>query len=79
MNTPPPSPAESPAGFTLRHDLQPGDLGYLIYLHGRTYGREYGFDHTFEAYVAGPLAEFVRTWTDRDRLWIAERAGHIVG
>ena len=41
--------------------------------------REYGFDSSFEAYVAGPLAEFVRSRTDRDCLWIAERADGIVG
>jgi ribosomal protein S18 acetylase RimI-like enzyme len=65
--------------FTLRCDLKPGDVGYIVYLHGTLYSREYGFDPTFEAYVAGPLSEFVRHRTDRDRLWIAEREGQIVG
>jgi GNAT superfamily N-acetyltransferase len=73
-----PPPAQNPA-FALRHDLKPGDLGTIIHLHGTVYAREYGFDLTFEAYVAGPLAEFVRTRTDRDRLWIAERGERIVG
>jgi ribosomal protein S18 acetylase RimI-like enzyme len=63
----------------MRDDLRPGDLGQLIWLHGTIYAQEYGFDPTFEAYVAGPLAEFVRTRTDRDRLWIAERGARIVG
>jgi ribosomal protein S18 acetylase RimI-like enzyme len=65
--------------LTLRTDLAPGDLGSIIGLHGVVYAREYGFDNTFEAYVAGPLAEFVRCRTDRDRLWIAEREGRLVG
>jgi ribosomal protein S18 acetylase RimI-like enzyme len=65
--------------WTLRHDLRPGDLGELVWLHGTVYAREYGFDPTFEVYVAGPLAQFVQTRTDRERLWIAERAEHIVG
>src|SRR5579884_2412035 len=65
--------------FALRHELRPGDLGYIVYLHGTIYAREYGFDPTFEAYVAGPLSEFVRHRTDRDRLWIAERGDRIVG
>src|SRR5262249_28273927 len=43
------------------------------------YSREYGFDETFEAYVAGPLAEFVRRRSDRDRIWLAERRGDLVG
>lgn len=63
----------------LRTDLRPGDIGHLIYLHGILYAREYGFDRTFEAYVAGPLSEFARTTSDRERLWIAERHERIVG
>jgi GNAT superfamily N-acetyltransferase len=66
-------------GVTVRTTLVPGDLGSLVRLHGLVYAREHGFDVTFEAYVAGPLADFVRRRTDRDRLWIAERAGRIVG
>jgi ribosomal protein S18 acetylase RimI-like enzyme len=65
--------------LAIRTTLVPGDLGSLVRLHGLLYAREYGFDVTFEAYVAGPLAEFVRRRSDRDRLWIAERAGEIVG
>src|SRR5215470_1245172 len=64
---------------SLRHDLRPGDLGAVVHLHGTVYAREYGFDPTFEAYVAGPLSEFVRSRGDRDRLWIAERGGRRVG
>jgi N-acetylglutamate synthase-like GNAT family acetyltransferase len=79
MTTQPSSPPESPTAFTVRHDLRPGDLGSIVHLHGTVYAREYGFDPTFEAYVAGPLAEFVRSRTDRDRLWIVERGDRIVG
>jgi ribosomal protein S18 acetylase RimI-like enzyme len=73
-----PSPdLENPV--TYRTDLRPGDIGAIVHLHGITYAREYGFDHTFEAYVAGPLAEFVRSISARERIWLAERAGKIVG
>jgi N-acetylglutamate synthase-like GNAT family acetyltransferase len=65
--------------FTLRHHLLPGDLGAIVHLHGTVYAQEYGFDPTFEAYVAGPLAAFVQSHTERDRLWIAERAGRMAG
>jgi GNAT superfamily N-acetyltransferase len=65
--------------ITLRTTLQPGDLGTIVHLHGVLYAREQGFDPTFEAYVAGPLAEFVRSSPERGRLWLAERAGQLVG
>lgn len=69
----------SPQTITVRTTLRPGDLGSIVHLHGTLYAREHGFDATFEAYVAGPLAEFVRSGSDRERLWIAERGGQIVG
>jgi GNAT superfamily N-acetyltransferase len=64
---------------TIRTSLRPGDLGAIVQLHGTIYAREYGFDPTFEAYVAGPLADFVRLGSDRERLWIAENDDQIVG
>ncbi len=70
---------ESNAPWTLRQEVSPGDLGHLVWLHGTVYAREYGFDPTFEAYVAGPIAEVVRNRSERDRLWIAESGGRIVG
>lgn len=64
----------------LRHDLRPGDLGNVLALHGVLYAAEYGFNHIFESYVAETLAEFARApRPDRDRLWVAERDGHLVG
>jgi GNAT superfamily N-acetyltransferase len=65
--------------LTVRTNLMPGDIGNIIRLHGVVYAREYGFDTTFEAYVAGPLAEFVHRRTDRDRIWIAEQGDRLAG
>jgi len=58
------------SGITVRHELRPGDIGYLIYLHGVLYAAEQGWDHTFEAYVAGPLGEFGKSHSARERIWI---------
>src|SRR5687767_243539 len=64
---------------TIRTSLQQGDLGAIVHLHGILYAREFGFDTTFEAYVAGPLAQFACSASSRERVWIAERADQIVG
>ena len=63
----------------IRNELRPGDIGAIIYLHGILYAREYGFDHTFEPYVAAPLAEFVKNRTNRERIWIVEKQGLVMG
>lgn len=67
-------------GVTVRHDIRPGDLGRVVAMHGELYAREYGLDRGFEAYVAETAAEFGRVARpDQDRLWLAERAGHLIG
>jgi GNAT superfamily N-acetyltransferase len=66
--------------ISVRHDLRPGDFGRVTEQHGVLYAAEYGFDHTFEAYVAETLAELGKaapSW--RDRLWLAELDGRLVG
>ncbi|HXU39771.1 MAG TPA: GNAT family N-acetyltransferase [Blastocatellia bacterium] len=68
-----------PADVQIRTKLKAGDIGYLTYLHGVLYANEYGWDYTFEAYVAGPLAEFARFHTGRDRIWIVENNGTASG
>jgi N-acetylglutamate synthase-like GNAT family acetyltransferase len=66
-------------GVTVRTHLRPGDIGRMVYLHGLIYAREYGFDHTFEAYVAFPLAALVQAGSPRERIWIAERGQRMIG
>lgn len=63
----------------MRSALQPGDVGAIVALHGVLYAAECGFDTTFEAYVAAPLAEFVLRASPRERIWIEERDGRITG
>jgi N-acetylglutamate synthase-like GNAT family acetyltransferase len=73
------SATAAPAAVLLRTDLRPGDLGTIVSLHGTVYARDHGFDTTFEAYVAGPLAEAVLAASAGTRLWVAERGGRVVG
>jgi len=63
----------------VRNYLKPGDIGYLIHLHGVLYAREVGWDQTFEAYMAGPLVEFAKSQRERERIWIVENGGKVAG
>jgi DNA-binding MarR family transcriptional regulator/GNAT superfamily N-acetyltransferase len=59
---------------------QSGDMGWIIHRHGVLYAEEYGWDETFEALVAEIAATFIRHLDPkRERCWIAEREGEIVG
>jgi len=64
----------------IRTKIRPGDIGYVIYLHGILYAVEYHLDQTFEGYVASGLGEFAKSFDERkDRLWLAEEGERIVG
>ncbi len=63
----------------IRESIEPGDTGSIILMHGELYAREYGFDHTFEAYVAVPLSEFVLRNDPREKIWIVEDEGKVAG
>lgn len=66
--------------WVLRQSLRPGDLGYLTYLHGVIYAREYAFDTKFEAYVASGIADLIQSFNPKkDRIWLAEVNQRIVG
>ena len=57
-----------------------GDMGRVVQLHGELYAREFGYDATFEALVAEIVAGFVRGFdARRERCWIAEMGGEVVG
>jgi hypothetical protein len=44
--------------IVIRTELRPGDIGYVTYLHGDLYKKEYGYGIAFEAYVAQGFYEF---------------------
>ncbi len=64
----------------IRTNIQPGDIGCVIRLHGILYAQEFGLDHTFEGYVAAALGEFAIRYDQRkDYFALAEEEGRIVG
>ena len=70
---------DAPPRVALRTRLRPGDIGAIVRMHCELYAREHGFDHTFEAYVAEPLARFALGASPRERIWLAERDGELAG
>jgi len=44
--------------IVIRTELKAGDIGYVTYLHGILYKKEYNYSISFESYVAAGLHEF---------------------
>src|SRR5678815_610941 len=64
----------------IRTELEPGDIGYVIYMHGRLYKQEYNYGIEFESYVAAGLAEFYQQYDpQKDCVWICEHKNKMVG
>ena len=57
---------------------EPGDAGYVAFMHGRFYHKYHGFHGGAEYYFIKHLADFVRD-PNGSKLWIAETGGTIVG
>jgi DNA-binding MarR family transcriptional regulator/N-acetylglutamate synthase-like GNAT family acetyltransferase len=59
---------------------KPGDMGWVVHRHAALYTQEYGWDERFEALVAGIVKTFIERYDPkRERCWIAEKDGEIVG
>ncbi|SFE90662.1 transcriptional regulator, MarR family with acetyltransferase activity [Chitinophaga sp. CF118] len=66
--------------ITFRRQLQPGDVGYLIYLHGALYAKESGYNLEFETYVCKTFFEFLEAYnTSKDQIFLASHGSQIVG
>lgn len=61
-------------------DPRPGDLGWVVQMHGEVYAREYGYTSEFEALVAQIAAKFLlRFDPEWEKAWVAEVDGERAG
>jgi DNA-binding MarR family transcriptional regulator/GNAT superfamily N-acetyltransferase len=75
-----PDRAEHAAQPYLLRMHQPGDMGWIVHRQAVLYHDEYGWNEEYEALIADILSRFVRRYDPRrERCWIAERGGGIVG
>jgi DNA-binding MarR family transcriptional regulator/GNAT superfamily N-acetyltransferase len=59
---------------------RPGDMGWVVSRHGAIYSGEYGWNNRIESLTAEVVAAFMRQHdAQRERCWIAERAGQTIG
>jgi DNA-binding MarR family transcriptional regulator/predicted GNAT family acetyltransferase len=57
-----------------------GDFGWIIRRQAILYHQEYGWDETFEGLVAEIVGAFIRNFDpSRERCWVTERDGEVVG
>ena len=64
----------------VRTQLQSGDIGYVTYMHGTLYSREYDYGLQFESYVAKGLCEFYEKYDPkRNRVWVCEHNDRMIG
>ena len=63
--------------ITIRQS-EPGDAGYVAYMHGRYYWKNHGFYRSSEYYFIKYLADFVHDPVG-GMLWVVEVNGNIIG
>jgi len=74
-----PSASRTHDGPSLR-PLQSGDLGWIVRRHGMLYTQEYGWDITFEGFVAEIAGKFLQSRDPRwENAWVAVHGEEILG
>jgi N-acetylglutamate synthase-like GNAT family acetyltransferase len=66
--------------LTIRNELLPGDLGWIVRRHGQIYSEEFGRNTDFEALVAEIAGKIAQNFDPAcERIWIAELEGRFAG
>ncbi len=60
--------------ITIRNPV-PGDIGWLISIHGASYSEQFNFNSTFEVDIAKKVVGFLEKQCEFNKIWIAQ-AGH---
>ena len=70
---------EELAPYVLRSH-RPGDMGWIVHRQAVLYAQEYGWNEEYEGLISHIVADFIDTFdATRERCWIAEREGDILG
>ncbi len=70
---------DQPTPYLLRAP-RVGDMGWIVHRQAALYAKEYGWNQEYEALIARIVAEFLERFDpERERCWIAEQDGEIVG
>ncbi len=72
--------SDAPSNDIVLRPHRVGDMGWIVHRQAVLYAQEYGWDGGYEALIAEIVGRFLREFKpDRERCFVAERAGEIVG
>ncbi len=67
------------SNFIITNTVCSADIDAIIKLHVEYYSKNYGYDETFESYVASPLEDFASRSDLDERIWVVKVADEVKG
>lgn len=65
--------SKTSGNITIRNDLKPADLSYVVYKQAELYSKEYEYGIAFESYAFAGMHEFYENYNpEADRVWVCE-------